>query len=142
VGFWDDEEAKSGDFKTLEYGVHEVKVQLREKDGEPLITATDKGPRANFRVVAADGASAIFGQTFNLKGAGVIAGMNKAMGFSAAQMAELTDDAAGWTETGCPMDHVIKIATMWGSCEKATVEASEGQNEGFPEIKFKRPSAE
>ena len=114
----DDVFFESKSFDNLQVGTHLCTLKVRLDDiGDPLIETTAKGPRAKYRIVNGDGASALIGQTFNKISRGVIAGHNASLGFSDAAILELTENGKGWTDTDAPLEHVLKIGAMWESSE-------------------------
>ena len=119
----------SKSFSNLEAGTHLCTLKVRlDLDGDPLIVMGERGPRAKYRVVNGDGSSALIGQTFNLRSSGVIAGINSKLGFSDEALKELTENAKGWTDTDAPLEHVLKIGSMWESSEGFHVKTTESDS--------------
>lgn len=132
--FEEPEERASG--PTMQFGHHRVTVSTMRK-GEPWVTESAKGPRLTLAIVDVDdrSQSTLDGQTFNGRSKGVIAGLNKALGFKAEQLNGLIPSADGITDTDFPKNYVMNIAAMWEGAS-AWVEISPNGTYKYPNVRF------
>ena len=132
--FEEPEDRASG--STMQLGHHRVTLSTMRK-GEPGFKDTPLGPR--LWIVITDTAdrsqSCVTGQTFNANCKGMMASLNKALGFKAAQLSELVSNPGGVTATGFPANDAAKIAAFWHNAS-AWIEAQPNPGYDSPNIRF------
>jgi len=134
VEYFNEPEDRSG--STITLGHHRVTVTTM-RNGEPQLKDTEKGPRLQMVLTDATdrSQSTLDGQTFNDSCKGLIEGLNKALGFTSAQLNSIITSTDGITATSFPINQAQKICSMWQNAS-AWVEIQPNPGFDYPKVKW------